>query len=175
MIIITYYSTGPLIVNCQFLSHPRNQTVKIGDIAEFECSSHNCDGILRIYVNDVIQVAPRNDLIDILDSREYNATTKCNTVFMGQFWIFINNRTLNTVKSVTCRINTANQTVISYNGYIIAEPTCTPCITEEYPENGMLYTNVTNCSLSDTYESKGIRLKMKFMPLFLLFVSVGVM
>ena len=53
------------MVDGQFLSHPMNQTVMIGDIAEFECSSQDCSGGLRIlyYVNDDVQVAPRKLMI----------------------------------------------------------------------------------------------------------------
>ena len=49
-----------------------NQTVTIGDIAEFEYSltSSNCNEILQVYVNGDIQVAPTNNLINTLDSRE---------------------------------------------------------------------------------------------------------
>ena len=162
------------MVNGQFLSHPNNQTVVIGDIAEFECSGHDCDGALRMYVNGETQVAPRNYLLDFLDSREYNATIKCrenDRVLTGQFWIFVNNKTLNLVKSVTCRIDTDNQTIISNSGYIIAEPICTPCLTEQYSEKHVLHTNITNCTLSKIPESKGISVKMKFMLLFLIFIS----
>lgn len=84
--------------------------------------------------------------------------------------MFVNNRTLITVKKVICRIDNATDTVISNSGYVITEPICTPCVAEEYPEKGVLYTNVTNCTLSDNFESKGISLKMNLITLFLVFI-----
>ena len=160
------------MVDGQFLSHPMNQTVMIGDIAEFECSSRNCDGGLRIYVNDDVQVAPRNDLVHSLNSREYNVTiNNCkNGILIGTFWIYVNNRTLHQVRRVTCRIDGVN-TIFSEIGYIVVESICTPCSTdsERNLKNNILDANHTNCSL---LVNGGFNVKQSLLSIYITSVSL---
>ena len=152
------------MVDGQFLSHPMNQTVMIGDIAEFECSSRDCNGGLRIYVNDDVQVAPQNYLIHSLDSREYGVTiSPCeNGMLIGTFWMYVNNKTLHQVRHVTCRIDGVGTILFSESGYIVVESICTPCNSdlERNPVNNILDTNHTNCSL---LVNKGFNIKQSFL------------
>ena len=137
------------------MSHPMNQTVRIGDIAEFECSTRDCTGALRILVNDDVQVAPRIDTINSLDSREYGVTmNKCeNGVLAGTFWMYVNNRTINQVRSVTCRIDGVRN-IIQETGYIEVGSLCSPCVTEiKNEQNSILDTEHMNCTPLDSLKA----------------------
>ena len=102
-------------------------------------------------MNDDVQVAPRNDLINSLDSREYGVTmNKCeNGVFAGTFWMYINNRTINQVRSVTCRIDGV-YTIFQETRYIEVQSLCSPCVTEIKNENNILDAKHMNCTPLDS-------------------------
>ena len=90
----------------QFTESPQNKTVNLGDIAEFTCRVPDCTGsILQLLINGTINI--ENQILS-LDQREYGFSITCEETESGGehvtlFWMFVNNRTLQAVRYVTCK------------------------------------------------------------------------
>lgn len=114
----------------EFTLSPSNQTVIYGRFVDFICQIPTCSESLFIQVNNTI-VVPYTNISDTngsqtvrllpgLDPREYGGDVTCVQYDGGEnytvrFWITVNDKTLEVVNRVNCKIGSR---IVSDNAYI---------------------------------------------------------
>lgn len=132
----------------QFIESPQNKTVKLGDIAEFTCHVPDCtNSILQLLINGTINI---EDQRLSLDQREYGFTINCEETESGGehvalFWMFVNNRTLQAVRYVTCKFIDLDDGNVSLSdrAYIHHLSNTTTMNDEETKNNTYICANTT--------------------------------
>ena len=102
-----------------------------------------------------------------LDRRDYNATVNCEgDNYVGEFWMLINNRTLNIFKNISCKFDNVPSNTAYITGIVYTYETA-----NKQNEPSMCPTSVTvadytcNCNQTQSLLKSGVIIQNSTSPL----------